>query len=65
MKKLLFTQIVVASLFVGQSVFAQEKLPQFGKDPIKEIVKKMSLEDKVKVVVGKGFSVPGLNMPGG
>src|ERR1051325_4897070 len=63
MKKLFFAQVAVAaSLFVAQSVFAQEKLPRFGKDPIKEIVKKMTLEDKVKVVVGKGFSVPGLKM---
>ena len=43
-------------------VFAQEKLPQFGKDPISAIVKNMTLEEKVKIVVGKGFSLPGLNM---
>ena len=63
MKKLFFVQIVVvATLVAGQSAFAQEKEPQFGKDPIKEIVKKMTLEEKVRVVVGKGFSVPGLSM---
>ncbi|MDO3627198.1 beta-glucosidase [Mucilaginibacter sp. BT774] len=63
MKKLFFMQIVVAATLVaGQSAFGQEKEPQFGKDPIKEIVKKMTLEEKVRVVVGKGFSVPGLSM---
>lgn len=36
--------------------------PQLGHDPIPEIVKQMTLEEKVKVVVGKGFSVPGLRM---
>ena len=42
--------------------FAQEKTPQLGHDPIREIVQRMTLEEKVKVVVGKGFSVPGLSM---
>ena len=63
MKKLSLGIVTAAMLLAGsQASFAQEKTPQFGKDPIKDIVKKMTLEDKVKVVVGKGFSVPGLNM---
>jgi beta-glucosidase len=63
MKKLFFAQIVVVTTLVaGQSAFAQEKELQFGKDPIKEIVKKMSLDDKVRVVVGKGFSMPGMTL---
>ncbi|HTK20639.1 MAG TPA: glycoside hydrolase family 3 C-terminal domain-containing protein [Mucilaginibacter sp.] len=63
MKKLFFAQIAVAAtLVVGQFAFAQEKELQFGKDPIKEIVKKMTLEEKVKVVVGKGFSMPGMTL---
>jgi beta-glucosidase len=48
-------------LFSGFTVFAQNA-PQLGKDPIPAIVKAMTLEEKVKVVVGKGFSLPGLNM---
>jgi len=56
-------QVAVATLLlVGQSVFAQGNLPQFGKDPVKDIIKHMTLEEKVKIVVGKGFSLPGLNM---
>jgi beta-glucosidase len=63
MKKLSLGIVTTVMLLAGSQVsFAQEKEPQFGKDPIKEIVKKMTLEEKVKVVVGKGFSVPGLNM---
>ncbi|HEY4325016.1 MAG TPA: glycoside hydrolase family 3 C-terminal domain-containing protein [Mucilaginibacter sp.] len=63
MKKLTSGIVASAMLFLtAYGSFAQEKLPQLGKDPIKEIIKKMTLEDKVKIVVGKGFSVPGLNM---
>lgn len=63
MKKLSLGIVTAALLLAGSQVsIAQEKEPQFGKDPIKAIVKKMTLEEKVKVVVGKGFSVPGLNM---
>lgn len=49
-------------LFAGQFAFAQGNAPQLGKDPIPDIVKHMTLEEKAKVVVGKGFSMPGLNM---
>ena len=63
MKKSIIAQAATAALLlVGQFVFAQGNVPQFGKDPVKDIVKAMTLEDKVKVVVGKGFSLPGLNM---
>jgi len=48
-------------VFSSTIVFAQNA-PQFGKDPIPAIVKAMTLEEKVKMVVGKGFSLPGLNM---
>src|ERR1700761_6540884 len=62
-KSFLIKTIAVAMVFLAvQSAFAQEKEPQFGKDPIRDIIKKMTLEEKVKVVVGKGFSVPGLSM---
>lgn len=52
----------IALVLSGQGVFAQGTAPQFGKDPIKAIVKAMSLDDKVKIVVGKGFSLPGMSM---
>jgi len=61
MKKLFFTHLAaLIVLHTGQSVFAQEKAPRFGKDPVKDIVKKMTLEEKVKVLVGKGYNFQGM-----
>jgi beta-glucosidase len=61
MKKLFLIQIASAILLLSsQYVFAQEKIPQFGKDPIKDIIKSMTLEDKLRVVVGKGYLIPGM-----
>src|ERR1700748_132449 len=60
-KTFLIQPIAVAMVFLAaQSAFAQEKEPQFGKDPVKDIIKKMTLEEKVKVVVGKGYNFPGM-----
>src|ERR1700678_4328700 len=56
---LLFTIVLLYSSLISS---AQEKTPQLGHDPVADIVKQMTLEEKVRVVVGKGFSVPGLNM---
>jgi beta-glucosidase len=42
--------------------FGQEKAPQFSRDQISNIIKKLTLEEKAKIVVGKGFSIPGLSM---
>src|SRR5436190_13923821 len=44
------------------SSHAQNTAPQLGKDAIPTIINAMTLEEKVKLVVGKGFSIPGLNM---
>ena len=41
---------------------AQNAAPQLGKDPIPDVIKAMTLEEKVKLVVGKGLSIPGLNL---
>jgi beta-glucosidase len=58
-----FRSISLAVLiFLTLQAQSQSKLPQFGKDPIPAIVKAMTLEEKVKVVVGKGFSLPGMSM---
>jgi beta-glucosidase len=37
-------------------------LPQLGKSSIKEVIAAMTLEEKAKLAVGKGFSIPGLSM---
>src|ERR1700744_148149 len=60
-KSFLIQPIAVAIVFFAtQSAFGQEKEPQFGKDPINDIVKKMTLDEKVKVLVGKGYNFPGM-----
>src|SRR4051812_23149208 len=37
--------------------------PQLGKNSIKEVVKAMTLEEKSKLVVGRGFRMPGMPKP--
>src|SRR5215471_18581387 len=49
--------IAVSTSFITR---AQNAAPQLGKDPISAVIKSMTLEEKVKLVVGKGFSVPGM-----
>ena len=48
--------------FLG-AAFAQA--PQLGKNPIKEIVAAMTLEEKAKLLVGNGFKMPGMKPPAG
>ena len=42
----------------------QDNLPQLGKSPVSEIVKAMTLDEKVSLLVGGGFYVPGMQIPG-
>ena len=51
--------LVVSTLFIG-SAYSQSSLPQLGKDPVHSVVQAMTLEEKVKFVVGNGFSMPGM-----
>ena len=53
--------IVAAAVFLlsGMASFAQQKEPQLGKDPIKEIIKKMTLEEKASIVAGTGMRFQG------
>src|ERR1700744_820406 len=77
MKKNLFflpTLILLACL-ISISASAQTKptvpaakkpvaaVPQFGKSPVKDVVKAMTLEEKSKLVVGMGFKMPGMPKP--
>jgi beta-glucosidase len=50
-------------LISGTAVSAQQ-LPQLGKDPVNEVVKAMTLDEKINLVVGGGFYVPGMPFPG-
>ena len=51
--------LVVSTLCIG-SAYSQSKLPQLGRDPVSSVVQAMTLEEKVKFVVGNGFSMPGM-----
>ncbi len=64
--KLQLIKTTLLLMLVGSTpnLFAQESLPQLGKSPISEIVKAMTLEEKVNLVVGQGMYVPGMPMPG-
>ncbi|MGD0582613.1 MAG: glycoside hydrolase family 3 C-terminal domain-containing protein [Bacteroidales bacterium] len=47
------------------SAIAQtQSLPQLGKDPVNEVIKAMTLEEKATLVVGDGFYMPGMSFPG-
>jgi beta-glucosidase len=48
-------------LVIAHPSFAQES-PKFGQTSISELVKKMTLEEKAKLVVGKGLSLGGFSM---
>jgi beta-glucosidase len=62
MKKRLLQLALVSFTFTG-SLLAQNA-PQLGKSPIKDVIKAMTLEEKVSLIVGKGFNLPGVNTGG-
>ena len=49
-----------ALLLIAVAAQSQNKLPQLGKDPVAAVVHAMTIEEKAKLVVGNGFSMPGL-----
>jgi len=48
-------------ILIIATAHSQNKLPQLGTDPISEVIKAMTLDEKAKLVVGKGLSIPGLS----
>ena len=54
-------------LLISVNLFAAAtaQTPQLGKNSIKEIIAAMTLEEKVKLLVGNGFKLPGMTPPGG
>jgi beta-glucosidase len=57
-------QIVLLSLALSISFISQgqNQATQLGKNSIAGIIKSMSLEEKAKLVAGKGFSLPGISI---
>jgi len=43
---------------------AQKPLPRLGKDPVPPVIAAMTLEEKARLVVGMGFTIPGIKLPG-
>jgi len=46
---------VAVAIMLSSQIHAQAPAPQLGKAPIKDVIKAMTLEEKVKLVVGMGF----------
>lgn len=51
-------------LFTASAATAQQSVPQLGKSPVQDVVKAMTLEEKVDLLVGQGMFLPGMPIPG-
>ena len=51
-------------LVLATSAFSQQALPQLGKNPVADVVKAMTLLEKVDLVIGQGMFLPGMGFPG-
>jgi len=60
MKRIPFCKRLLCILvLISSSTFAQNKLPQLGKNPVFEVIKAMTLEEKASLVVGTGLRFEG------
>jgi beta-glucosidase len=50
--------LALSAFFIANA----QNAPQLGKAPISDVIKAMTLEEKVKLVVGKGLAIPGMNL---
>ena len=51
-------------LLLATTAFSQQAAPQLGKNSVAEVVKAMTLQEKVDLVIGQGMFLPGMAMPG-
>ncbi|MDX1913369.1 MAG: glycoside hydrolase family 3 N-terminal domain-containing protein, partial [Saprospiraceae bacterium] len=63
MKKSLFSSVLLLLLF-SVKIYAQTQLPQLGKAPVSAVVAAMTLEEKVRLIVGTGMRMSDLNAAG-
>lgn len=61
-RPLLITFLLLPTIFV--SAQPQKASPQLGKDPVKQVIAAMTLEEKAKFLVGNGFRMPGARPQG-
>ncbi len=61
-----YKQLLVCVLcgILGLTACTQTHTPQLGKDPLPDVIKAMTLEEKVQLVVGAGFHLPGMDSSG-
>jgi beta-glucosidase len=65
MKSLISKWMVLPLLvLLISNVQAQQALPQLGKSSVADVVKAMTLEEKINLLVGQIMYVPGMPMPG-
>jgi beta-glucosidase len=66
MKKNFLLAATAASLFLFPATLSAQdsNAPKLGVASIKDVIKAMTLEEKTKLVVGRGFSIPGMNTGG-
>ncbi|MEO6733643.1 MAG: glycoside hydrolase family 3 C-terminal domain-containing protein [Ferruginibacter sp.] len=68
MKKVFYNLFIAGSFLLNNSnkVLSQNNpaTPQLGKNPVSEVIKAMTLEEKATLVVGKGFFIPGVTQEG-
>ena len=55
--------ILCLTVFLSFAAKSQNERPQLGKAPVADVIKAMTLGEKVKLVIGKGFEM-GLTPPG-
>ena len=53
--------LIIILFCLAGTINAQQTLPQLGKAPVAAVIKAMTLVEKAKLVVGKGFSMPGVS----
>ena len=59
--KFIFT--IASVVLLHSAAFSQNQAPQLGKASVKQVVAAMTLEEKVKMVIGMGLKMPGMPPP--